>query len=70
MVTQAKAEIYSRNMKAILHQLIRLIKRKIWAIIIAYMLGMHNFYKGEDKTPDDIAITIEYNEAQENGTPK
>lgn len=33
------------------------------------MLGMHNFYKGEDKTPDDIAITIEYNEAQENGTP-
>jgi hypothetical protein len=34
------------------------------------MLGMHNFYTGEDKTSDDIAITIEYNEVQENGTPK
>ncbi len=29
------------------------------------MLGLHNFYTGEDKTTDDIAITIEYHEAQE-----
>jgi hypothetical protein len=42
----------------------------MWAIIMAYMLGIHNFYKGEDKTPDDITITIELNEVQENGTPK
>ena len=69
MVTQAKTERNSRNMKSILRRLVRSVRRKIWAIIIAYMLGMHNFYKGEDKTPDDIAITIEYNEAQENGTP-
>jgi hypothetical protein len=30
------------------------------------MLGMHNFYTGENKTPEDIIITIEYNEVQEN----
>ena len=38
--------------------------------MVAYMLGVHNFYKGEDKTPDDIVITIEHNEVQEDGTPK
>ena len=38
-------------------------------MIVAYMLGMHNFYKGEDKTSDDIIITIEQSEAQEDGTP-
>jgi hypothetical protein len=42
----------------------------MWALIVAYMLGIHNFYKGEDKTPDDIVITIEHNEVQEDGTPK
>ena len=30
------------------------------------MLGMHNFYTGDNKTTDDIAITIEYNVGQEN----
>ena len=34
------------------------------------MLGMHNFYKGEEKTPDDIVITIELNEVQKDGMPK
>ncbi len=57
-------------MKSLFYQLIRCVRRKIWAIIVAYMLGMHNFYKGEDKTPDDIVITIELNEVQEDGTPK
>ena len=42
----------------------------MWAIIVAYMLAMHNFYKGEDKTADNIVITIEHNEVQEDGTPK
>jgi hypothetical protein len=34
------------------------------------MLGLHNFYTGENKTTDDILIKIEINEVQENGTPK
>ena len=57
-------------MKSLFHQLIRCVRRIIWAIIVAYMLGMHNFYKEEDKTPDDIAIIIELNEVQADGTPK
>jgi len=28
------------------------------------MLGMHNFYKGEDKTPDDIGIIVEVNQVR------
>lgn len=57
-------------MKSIFYQLLIRIRRTIWAIMVAYMLGIHNFYKGEDKTPDDIVITIEHNEVQEDGTPK
>jgi hypothetical protein len=57
-------------MKHFVDQLIRCVRRQIWGIIVAYMLGMHNFYKGEDKTKDDIIITIELNEVQADGTPK
>jgi len=41
--------------------------------MVAYMLGIHNFYKGEDKALDDIVktiYTIEHNELHEDGTPK
>lgn len=57
-------------MKSLFSRLVGSIRRKIWALIVAYMLGIHNFYKGEEKTPDNIVITIELNEVQENGTPK
>ena len=42
----------------------------MWGLIVAYMIGIHNFFKGETKTPDDILITIESNEVQEGGVPK
>ena len=57
-------------MKNFFNQLVIRTRRALWAIIVAYMLGMHNFYKGEDKTTEDIVITVEVNEAQENGAPK
>ncbi len=57
-------------MKSLFYQLIQYLRRKLWALIVAYMLGMHNFYKGEDKTPDDIVITIEYKQTQEDGAPE
>jgi len=57
-------------MKPLFDQLIRSLRRQIWAMIVAYMLGVHNFYKGEDKTSDNIIITIEHIEVQEDGTPK
>jgi hypothetical protein len=56
-------------MKSRFDQLIRYVRRQLWALIVAYMLGMHNFYKGEDKTTDDIVITIEQSGVQENSTP-
>ncbi len=56
-------------MKSIFHQWILFTRRTVWAILVAYMLGIHNFYKGEDKTPDNI-VTIEYNEVQEDAAPK
>jgi len=57
-------------MKSHLWHLIRWIRRQIWAIIVAYMLGMHNFYKGDDKTPTNSIITIEHVEVEEDDTPK
>jgi len=53
------------NVKSIFSQLIRGVKRNLWAIVVAYMLGMHNFYKGEDKTPDDLGIIVEVKSVQE-----
>ncbi len=57
-------------MKHIFYQLLVRIRRTIWGIIVAYMLGMHNFYHGENKTPDDIIITVEVKEIQGDGLPK
>ena len=57
-------------MKSIFYKFIKYIKRKIWLTIVAFMVGIHNFYKEEDKTPDDIVITTEDNEAQEDDAPK
>ena len=57
-------------MKSIFYKLIGSIRRTIWSIIVAYMLGIHNFYHGENKTSDDIVITIEHNEVQEDDAPK
>ena len=33
-------------------------KRKIWTVIVAYMLGLHNIYREEEKTPEDISLKI------------
>lgn len=46
------------------------LKRKTWAIIVAYMVGIHNFYKEEQKDPEDIVYTIDNIEKQENGEPE
>lgn len=57
-------------MKSLLYKLMNWVRRQLWAIIVAYMLGMHNFYHGDQKTPDNILITIEYNQVEEDGSPK
>jgi len=57
-------------MKSIYNQLIGYSRRKIWAIIVAFMIGIHNFYKEEIKLRDDIVLTIENNESDEDSAPK
>ena len=60
-------------MKMPSYRLIVRARRILWGLIIAYMLGVHNFYKGEDKALDDIiksAHTIEQNEVLEDDAPK
>ena len=56
--------------KGLSDQLLRYLRRQAWAIIVAYMVGIHNFYKGEQKTPEDIVIKIEDIEEQEDSSPK
>lgn len=58
------------KVKSILYPLMSWAKRNTWALLIAYMVGIHNFYRGEDKTLEDIAPTIELNEVQADSAPK
>jgi hypothetical protein len=60
-------------MKSTFYSLIIRTRRILWGLIVAYMLGVHNFYKGEDKGIDDIIktpYTIEHKEARENDVPE
>jgi hypothetical protein len=54
-------------MKHILINIFTTIRRNLCAIIVAYMMGIHNFYKGEEKSPENI-VTIELNEKQDNSS--
>lgn len=46
------------------------IRNLAWALIVAFMLGVHNFYTGETKSKDDIVFTVEKNEIEEDAAPK
>jgi hypothetical protein len=48
----------------------RPLRRLIWTLIVAFMLGVHNFYKQETKSPQDIVFTIEQDAEEENAAPK
>jgi len=56
--------------KSVANQCLRYLKRQAWAVIVAYMVGIHNFYKQDNKTPEDIVIKIEDIEEQEDNSPK
>ena len=45
-------------------------KNLAWALIVAFMLGVHNFYTGETKSKDDIVFTIEQDVIEEDAAPK
>lgn len=46
------------------------IKNLFWALIVAFMLGVHNFYLGETKSKDDIVFHIEQTIIEEDNQPK
>lgn len=45
-------------------------KNLAWALIVAFMLGVHNFYTGETKSKDDIVFHIEQDVIEEDAAPK
>lgn len=48
----------------------RSIKNLLWALIVAFMVGVHNFYKQEMDSPDSIVFSIEIDAEEEDDTPK
>lgn len=51
-------------MKDFLLSVLSWIRRQIWSLIVAYMLGMHNFYFGDNKTADNASATSEIKEVK------
>jgi hypothetical protein len=45
-------------------------KNLSWALIVAFMIGVHNFYTGETKSKDDIVFTVEQEVIEEDSAPK
>jgi hypothetical protein len=54
----------------LLKSLWRSLRNLAWALIVAFMLGIHNFYTGETKSKDDIVFTIEQEVIEEDAAPK
>lgn len=50
--------------------ILRSIKNLLWALIVAFMVGVHNFYKQEMDSPDSIVPSIEIDAEEEDDTPK
>ncbi|MCS5491052.1 hypothetical protein [Algoriphagus limi] len=51
-------------------QFIRPIRRLLWALIVAFMVGVHNFYKQEMDSPVSIVSSIELDAEEEDSSPK
>ncbi|WPR74877.1 hypothetical protein [Algoriphagus sp. NG3] len=51
-------------------QFLRYLKRLMWALIVAFMVGIHNFYKQEMDSPDSIVSSIQMDEEEEDSAPK
>lgn len=51
-------------------QIMRYFRRLMWALIVAFMVGIHNFYKQEMDSPDSIVSSIQLDEEAEDSSPK
>ena len=52
------------------YQFLRYCRRLMWALIVAFMVGVHNFYKQEMDSPDSIVSSIQLDEEEEDSSPK
>ena len=51
-------------------RIFRPLRRLMWALIVAFMVGVHNFYKQEMDSPDSIVNSIEIDKEEEDSAPK
>ena len=54
----------------VLFKFFRPFRRLLWALIVAFMVGVHNFYKQEMDSPDSIVNSIEIDEREDDSAPK
>ncbi len=54
-------------MKAIATKLVRGTRKFFWTILVAFMVALHNFYKGEYHSPDDLRPKIDPTEQEKAG---
>ncbi len=45
-------------------------RQLLWALIVAFMVGVHNVYKQEMDSPDSIVSSIEVDSEEEDSSPK
>ena len=45
-------------------------RQLLWALIVAFMIGVHNFYKQEMDSPDSIVSSIQIDAEEEDSSPK
>jgi hypothetical protein len=53
--------------KPILQKLVQGTRKFFWAILVAFMVALHNFYKGEYHSPDDLRPKIDPTEQEKAG---
>ncbi|MFT4856401.1 MAG: hypothetical protein ACI8YP_003308 [Algoriphagus sp.] len=51
-------------------KLFRPLRRLVWALLVAFMVGAHNFYKQEMDSPDSIVNSIQLDERDEDLSAK
>ncbi len=51
-------------------KLFRPFRRLLWALTVAFMVGVHNFYKQEMDSADSIVSSIQIDSEEEDGSPK
>ncbi|MEB2783365.1 hypothetical protein [Algoriphagus persicinus] len=50
--------------------IVRFLRRLTWSLIVAFMVGVHNFYKQEMESADSIVSSIQMDEEEEDASPK